>query len=73
MASVNDSIQNSNVTPLSPSKNSETQVQLRRDFQNYLEGFRGTTYIKRHQPAGILFDTVEHLHRKSDFLVPERS
>jgi hypothetical protein len=71
MASVNDTIQNSNVTPLTPSKNSEMRVQLRQDFQNYLDGFRGGSHLKR-TPSEFLFNPAKQLEHESVYSFPVR-
>lgn len=71
MAFANDTVQNSNVTPLTPSQTSEVRMRLRQDFQNYLDGFAGRTHEKRNQPQS-LFNTVEQLRAESVYSFPVR-
>ena len=71
MASVNDTIQNSNVTPLTPRQNSEVRVQLRRDFQNYLNGFAGISHLER-TSHDFVFRPEKQLRDESVFKFPLR-
>jgi hypothetical protein len=71
MASVHDTIQNSNVTPLTYSNNREDWVQLRRDLQINLNGFAGSKQIKRAR-SQFLFDPSKQLEHESVYSFPVR-